>query len=161
MTHTLDAGILITNAKQCEVSDCVIDDCLFGIDMQMVSNSLIENNHITSKDFDLGLRGDGLRLWYSNDNIVKKNKLIKSRDMVVWYSHGNLIEENYGEHNRYSLHFMYAGKNIVKNNTYKYNSVGIFFMYSQDTIATGNLIQKFIGCDRYGNWTERCFKLYH
>ncbi len=150
LTHTLDAAIKITDAKQCEISDCVIDDCLFGIDMQMVHNSIIKNNTITSKNFDLGLRGDGLRLWYSNDNIVKKNRLIKSRDMVVWYSHGNLIEENYAEHCRYSLHFMYAGKNIVKNNTYKYNSVGIFFMYSKDTIATGNVIKSSLGATGMG-----------
>lgn len=150
MTHTLDAGILIKDAKQCEISDCVIDDCLFGIDMQMVSNSLVQNNSITSKDFDLGLRGDGLRLWYSNDNIIKKNRLIKSRDMVVWYSHGNDIIENYGEHCRYSLHFMYAGKNLVRNNTYRYNSVGIFFMYSKDTIATGNVVQSSLGATGMG-----------
>jgi len=150
MTHTLDAAIKITDAKQCEISDCIIDDCLFGIDMQMVHNSIIANNTITSKNFDLGLRGDGLRLWYSNDNIIKKNRLIKSRDMVVWYSHGNLIEENYGEHCRYSLHFMYAGKNIVKNNTYKYNSVGIFFMYSKDTIATGNIVKSSLGATGMG-----------
>jgi len=150
LTHTLDAAIKMTSGKQCEISDCVIDDCLFGIDMQMMSNSIVQNNTITSKDFDLGLRGDGLRLWYSNDNIVKKNRLIRSRDMVVWYSHGNLIEENYGEHNRYSLHFMYAGKNIVKNNTYKYNSVGIFFMYSKDTIATGNVIKSSLGATGMG-----------
>jgi len=150
MHHQLDAAITVADAKQCEISDCIIDNCLFGIDMQMVSNSIIQNNTITSKNVDLGLRGDGLRLWYSNDNIVKKNRLIRSRDMVVWYSHGNLIEENYGEHNRYSLHFMYAGKNIVKNNTYKYNSVGIFFMYSKDTIATGNVIKSSLGATGMG-----------
>ncbi len=143
--HKLDAAIKMANGVQNEISDCVIEDCLFGIDLQMVSNSIISNNFITSKDLDLGLRGDGLRLWYSNDNIVKKNSLIKSRDMVVWYSHGNLIEENYGEHCRYSLHFMYAGKNIVRNNNYKFNSVGIFFMYSKDTIATGNIIKSSLG----------------
>ena len=150
MTHTLDSAILIKDAKQCEVSRCKIDNALFGIDMQMVSNSIISENNITSKDFELGLRGDGLRLWYSNDNIVRKNRLIKSRDMVVWYSHGNLIEANYGEHNRYSLHFMYAGKNIVKDNVYKHNSVGIFFMYSKDTIATGNIVQSSIGATGMG-----------
>jgi len=150
MHHKLDAAITVADAKQCEISDCVIDNCLFGIDMQMVSNSIIQNNTITSKNVDLGLRGDGLRLWYSNDNIVKKNRLIRSRDMVVWYSHGNLIEENYGEWCRYSLHFMYAGKNIVKNNTYKYNSVGIFFMYSKDTIATGNVIKSSLGATGMG-----------
>jgi len=149
-THTLDAAILIENSKQCEVSDCIIEDCLFGIDMQMTSNSIIQNNHITSKDFDLGLRGDGLRLWYSNDNIILKNSLVKSRDMVVWYSHGNIIEENFGEHNRYSLHFMYAGHNIVKNNTYQYNSVGIFFMYSKDTVATGNIVKSSLGATGMG-----------
>jgi nitrous oxidase accessory protein len=150
MTHTLDSAILIKDAKQCEISRCKIDNALFGIDMQMVSNSIISENNITSKDFELGLRGDGLRLWYSNDNIVRKNRLIKSRDMVVWYSHGNLIEANYGEHNRYSLHFMYAGKNIVKDNVYKHNSVGIFFMYSKDTIATGNVVQSSIGATGMG-----------
>ena len=149
-SHTLDAAIKVNNAKQCEISDCIIEDCLFGIDLQMTNNTIISNNTITSKDLDLGLRGDGLRLWYSNDNIVRKNSLIKSRDMVIWYSHGNLIEENYGEYNRYSLHFMYAGKNIVKNNTYQHNSVGIFFMYSKDTIATGNVIKSSLGATGMG-----------
>ena len=115
--HQLDAAIAMENGKQCEITNVTIDNCLFGIDLQMISNSIISNNNITSKDTDLGLRGDGLRLWYSHDNLVKKNSLVKSRDMVVWYSHGNLIEENSGEWGRYSLHFMYAGKNRVKNNT--------------------------------------------
>lgn len=146
----IDAAITISEAKQCEVSDCVIEDCLFGIDMQMVSSSIISNNKITSKNFELGLKGDGLRLWYSNNNIIKKNSLIRSRDMVVWYSHGNTIEENIGEYCRYSLHFMYAGKNHVINNKYQYNSVGIFFMYSKDTIATGNVIKSSLGATGMG-----------
>ncbi len=148
--ENLDAAIKISDASQCEISNCIIKDALFGIDMQMVNNSIISNNFITSKPLDLGLRGDGLRLWYSNDNIIKKNSLIKSRDMVVWYSHGNEIVDNYGKHNRYSLHFMYAGKNLIKNNTYELNSVGIFFMYSQDSIAIGNTIKSSLGATGMG-----------
>jgi nitrous oxidase accessory protein len=148
--ENLDAAIAIENAKQCEISDCIIDDCLFGIDMQMVHNSIIKNNKISSKDVDLGLRGDGLRLWYSNDNIVESNSLIKSRDMVVWYSHGNNIIKNYGKNNRYSLHFMYAGKNLIKDNVYELNSVGIFFMYSQDSIAIGNIVKSSQGATGMG-----------
>jgi len=148
--HKLDAGITLSNGKHCEVSNCIINDCLFGIDAQQVTNSIISGNTITSKDFDLGLRGDGLRLWYSHDNLIKKNSLIKSRDMVIWYSHGNIIEENYGEQCRYSLHFMYAGKNYVRNNSYFHNSVGIFFMYSQDTIATGNIVKSSLGATGMG-----------
>jgi nitrous oxidase accessory protein len=148
--ENLDAAIKLSDGKQCEISNCVIDDCLFGIDMQMVSNSIILNNKISSKDLDLGLRGDGLRLWYSNDNIIKENSLIKSRDMVVWYSHGNEIVKNYGRENRYSLHFMYAGKNLIKNNTYELNSVGIFFMYSKDSIAIGNVVKSSLGATGMG-----------
>lgn len=152
----LDAGVnMVGDAqkgiiKQCEISQCKIVDSLMGINMEMVNNSLIQNNFISSKNYSLGLRGDGLRLWYSQDNIIRKNHLYKSRDMVVWYSHGNTIEENLGEYGRYSLHFMYAGKNYVHNNTYQYNSVGIFFMYSNDTIATGNLIKNAIGATGMG-----------
>jgi len=146
----LDAAISMVKSSQSEIDNCVIEDCLFGIDLQMVNRSIISNNKITSKDVELGLRGDGLRLWYSNDNIVKKNSLIKSRDMVVWYSHGNEIVENYGKYNRYSLHFMYAGKNLIKDNVYELNSVGIFFMYSQDSTAIGNIIKSSQGATGMG-----------
>ena len=154
----VDAGISIKNAhgsndtiiKHINIINNDIKDCLFGIDMQMVSNSKVIGNFITSKKFSLGLRGDGIRLWYSNDNIIKNNRLFKSRDFVVWYSHGNLIDHNIGEYGRYSLHFMYAGKNIVTNNVYKHNSVGIYFMYSRDSIATGNLIENSLGTTGLG-----------
>lgn len=141
----LDAAVKVSKAKQCEFSNLKITDSLFGIDFQQVSNSIVSNNYIESKDVTLGLRGDGIRLWYSTDNIIKNNHLHKSRDMVVWYSHGNTIDSNKAEYGRYSLHFMYAGKNIVNNNHYKFNSVGIFFMYSKDTIATNNSVQSSLG----------------
>jgi nitrous oxidase accessory protein len=146
----VDAGVKIKDASFCSIKNCVIRDSLFGIDLENVSNSEFIGNYITSKPFSLGIRGDGVRLWYSNDNVLKKNHLYKSRDFVIWYSHGNLIEENIGEYGRYSLHFMYAGKNIVKNNIYKHNSVGIFFMYSKDTIAEGNVIESSVGTTGIG-----------
>ena len=142
---TIDAAIVIKKSKQCEISDNRITNTLFGIDLQQVDNSIIANNYIQSKDLPLGLRGDGLRIWYSNDNIVKGNHLYKSRDMVIWYSHGNQILDNQGEYGRYSLHFMYAGKNIIKNNRYQFNSVGIFFMYSKDSIAQNNSVKSSLG----------------
>jgi len=148
--ENLDGAVSFENGIQCEISNCIIQDCLFGIDMRMMRNSIVSKNKISSKDFDLGLRGDGLRIWYSHDNVINGNILTKSRDMVVWYSHGNEITENSAEYCRYSLHFMYAGKNIVKNNHYEFNSVGIFFMYSKDTIATGNTIKSSLGATGMG-----------
>ncbi len=65
--------------------------------MEQVDNSNISQNYIRSKNLPLGLRGDGIRLWYSNDNNITNNHLDHSRDMVIWYSHGNRIGENFGE----------------------------------------------------------------
>ncbi len=146
----IDAGISMKNVSRCHILHNRIVDTLFGIDMAQVSRSEIKGNYIQSKPFPLGLRGDGIRLWYSNDNILQGNVLYKSRDFVVWYSHGNIIEKNRGEYGRYSLHFMYAGKNIVRKNIYKHNSVGIFFMYSRDTIATDNIVENSLGTTGLG-----------
>ena len=146
----VDGAVSFDKGQQCEISNCVIENCLFGIDFKQMNNSIVKNNKISSKDLELGLRGDGLRLWYSNDNVIKGNSLTKSRDMVIWYSHGNEISENSAEYCRYSLHFMYAGRNVVKNNHYQFNSVGIFFMYSKDTIATGNTIKSSLGATGMG-----------
>ncbi len=146
----VDAGVSIKNARHVTVENCRIDDCLFGIDLEQVHESAIVRNWIRSKPFSLGLRGDAIRLWYSNDNNISYNHVTRSRDVVVWYSHGNVIAHNFGEYSRYSLHFMYAGKNEVLYNTYEHNSVGIFFMYSQDTVAIGNVIKNSLGTTGLG-----------
>lgn len=141
----IDSAIVAIDSNNITIENNYIHDALFGIDLQQVNRSNIVDNYITSKPFDLGLRGDGIRLWYAHDNIVLGNTLHKSRDLVVWYSSGNIIENNLGEYGRYSLHFMYAGKNIVRNNMFRYNSVGIFFMYSSGTTAIGNTVRNSIG----------------
>ncbi len=146
----VDAGISIKKAKHVTIDHCKIDDTLFGIDLEQVSRSRIIHNWIRSKPFALGIRGDAIRLWYSNDNNVSYNHITHSRDMVVWYSHGNVIAHNFGEYSRYSLHFMYAGRNEVLYNHYEHNSVGIFFMYSRDTIAKGNVVMSSLGTTGMG-----------
>lgn len=152
----VDAAVSAKKLKHLTVDHCRIDDCLFGIDLEQVNESQITRNWIRSKPFSLGLRGDAVRLWYSNDNNVSANHITHSRDMVVWYSHGNTIAHNFGEYSRYSLHFMYAGRNDVRFNTYEHNSVGIFFMYSQDSVAVGNVIKSSIGTTGLGIGLKDC-----
>lgn len=141
----IDSAIVAYDANHLSIENNHIRDALFGIDLQQVNRSKIVDNYITSKPYDLGLRGDGIRLWYAHDNIILGNTLHKSRDLVIWYSSGNIIEKNLGEYGRYSLHFMYAGKNMVRENIFQYNSVGIFFMYSNGTTAIGNTVRNSIG----------------
>ncbi|MDR0408608.1 MAG: nitrous oxide reductase family maturation protein NosD [Campylobacteraceae bacterium] len=141
----LDAAIAVKDVNNVLLESNKITDSLFGINFQKVSNSKIIDNFITSKPYNLGVRGDGIVFWYSHDNVIRANHLQKSRDMVAWYSSKNIYENNFAEQGRYSLHFMYANDNLVQNNIFERNSVGIFFMYSHGMIARNNTIKSSLG----------------
>ena len=137
--NDIDAGVQI-RGKFNVVKDNVIDNCLFGVDLQQSNNNIVRNNTISSKPFDLGQRGDSVRLWYSFNNKVTDNKITGVRDMVVWYSANNELSRNTGSDSRYSLHFMYSRYNLVEDNKYYNNAVGIFLMYSDGIIVRNNHI---------------------
>lgn len=135
-----DACIAVKSVNGVRVAGNIMRDCLFGINFESSNRGYIENNDIKSKNFSLGLKGDGIRLWYSHSNTIKNNKMTDIRDMVFWYSSGNIIEGNVITDSRYSLHFMYADRNIITGNTYENNSVGIFLMYSHGSRIIGNKV---------------------
>ena len=137
--NDIDAGIQVRGDFNV-IKDNVIDNCLFGIDMQQSSNNIVRRNKISSKPLDLGIRGDSVRLWYSFHNKITHNTIRNSRDMVVWYSDHNTIAYNDSRYGRYSLHFMYSTYNLVDSNHYEHNSVGIFLMYSDSVVVKNNYI---------------------
>lgn len=142
--NDLDSGVLVRGNFNV-IKDNVIDDCLFGIDLQQSEFNIVRRNHISSKDVDLGMRGDAVRLWYSFNNQITDNTIRNSRDMVVWYSKDNVIARNDARGGRYSLHFMYSQHNIIESNHYTNNSVGIFLMYSDGVELRNNYIAHAIG----------------
>lgn len=138
--QTIDACVTVKDAHTVKVVGNTMRDCLFGINFENTHRSSIENNTISSKDFSSGLRGDGIRLWYSHSNTIRANNTSNVRDNVFWYSSANRIEDNIGKGSRYSLHFMYADRNMVHRNTYQDNSVGIFLMYSHGGVISKNTL---------------------
>lgn len=147
--NDVDAGILVKGNFNV-IKDNVIDDCLFGIDLSQSSNNIVRGNRISSKDFELGVRGDAIRLWYSFKNKITDNVIRNSRDTVVWYSKDNLIARNDARGGRYSLHFMYSQYNQVIGNHYEDNAVGIFLMYSDGVIVRDNYIAHATGVTGMG-----------
>ncbi|RLJ17426.1 nitrous oxide reductase family maturation protein NosD [bacterium endosymbiont of Escarpia laminata] len=137
--NDIDSGVQVRGNFNV-IKDNVIDNTLFGIDLQQSENNIVQRNHISSKPFDLGMRGDSIRLWYSFNNKITDNIIRDSRDMVVWYSANNLIARNDSRGGRYSLHFMYSKYNEVIENHYEKNSVGIFLMYSDGVQVKNNYI---------------------
>ena len=137
--NDIDSGVQVRGNFNV-IKDNVIDDCLFGIDLQQSEHNIVRRNRISSKDFHLGQRGDSVRLWYSFNNKITHNTIDHSRDMVVWYSRDNVISHNTIHNSRYSLHFMYSQYNEVEYNRYYNNTVGIFLMYSDGVVLRHNHI---------------------
>lgn len=147
--NDLDSGIQVRGNFNV-IKNNVIDNCLFGIDLQQSENNIVKGNTISSKDEELGMRGDAIRLWYSFNNKITYNTINNTRDMVVWYSKNNDIKNNITHGGRYGLHFMYSQHNNVANNEYYDTSVGIFLMYSDGVTITNNIISHATGAAGVG-----------
>ncbi|MCP4039432.1 MAG: nitrous oxide reductase family maturation protein NosD [bacterium] len=146
---TIDAGISVHGHRNV-IEDNTIEDCLFGIDLGQSNENTIRRNTIRSKPVDLGVKGDGIRLWYSRNNEITHNEIIDVRDVVVWYSAENLIAHNVVVGGRYALHFMYSKRNIVEDNRYSGNMVGVFLMYSDGVEIRRNEITLGVGATSMG-----------
>ncbi|QRM20066.1 nitrous oxide reductase family maturation protein NosD [Dechloromonas sp. TW-R-39-2] len=144
-SHDSDDSCLNVRGDHHVVEGVEIRDCLFGIDLKQANHNVLRNNRISSKPFELGVRGDGLRLWYSNHNLIEGNQVIDSRDMVAWYSNNNTYRNNIGKRSRYSIHFMFAKDSVVEGNSFYDNAVGIYLMYTERIHLRGNTISHATG----------------
>jgi nitrous oxidase accessory protein len=144
-SHDTDDSCLDVRGHRNTIENVTIDNCLFGIDLKQSDDNVVRGNRVRSKPFDLGVRGDGIRLWYSKRNLIEANEIIDSRDMVAWYSNDNIFRNNIGRRSRYSIHFMFANDNIVEGNRFYDNSVGIYFMYTEGGVARNNVISHATG----------------
>ncbi|MBF0471820.1 MAG: nitrous oxide reductase family maturation protein NosD [Gammaproteobacteria bacterium] len=147
--NDIDAGVQVRGDFNV-IKDNMIDDTLFGIDLGESKFNIIRRNHIRSKDVELGVRGDSIRLWYSFNNKILDNTVRDSRDMVAWYSGDNIFRGNEISGGRYSLHFMYSRSNLVEDNHFARNSVGIFLMYSDGITVRNNYIANASGATGVG-----------
>jgi nitrous oxidase accessory protein len=144
-SHDSDDSCLDVRGHRNRIEKLVIDNCLFGIDLKQSNDNTLLNNKVVSKPADLGVRGDGLRLWYSHRNLIEGNEITDSRDMVAWYSNDNIFRRNVGTRSRYSIHFMFAKNNTVEDNRFIDNAVGVYFMYTEGGILRRNLISHATG----------------
>jgi nitrous oxidase accessory protein len=144
-SHTTDDTCLNVRGHDNVIESNAFDDCLFGIDLKQSNRNRVAHNRIRSKPVSLGLRGDAIRLWYSMHNRVEDNDIRDARDMVLWYSNDNVVARNAVTRSRYSLHFMYAQYNLVEGNRYHDNSVGIYVMYTEGVVIRRNHLSRSTG----------------
>ncbi len=143
--NDIDSGVQVRGNFNV-IKDNIMDEVLFGVDLQQSNNNIVRRNTISSiSRLSLGQKGDSIRLWYSFNNKITDNITDNVRDMVVWYSADNTISRNSGSNSRYSLHFMYSRYNLVEDNEYYNNTVGIFLMYSDGIILRRNKVRHAAG----------------
>ncbi|MBZ0300090.1 MAG: nitrous oxide reductase family maturation protein NosD [Anaerolineae bacterium] len=144
-----DTGIVV-QAARVTVANNTVENVLFGIYFANANEGTAYQNEVRCFDRELGLRGDGIRVWYSNHVTISANTVTNCRDTLIWYAQDITIINNTVRGSRYGLHFMYSSHANVENNTFEANSVGSYLMYSQHLTMTGNRMLRNRGPSGYG-----------
>jgi nitrous oxidase accessory protein len=137
-------------AERATVEDNILEDILFGIDMRSASGSIVRGNRVGGKDLDIARRGDGIRLWRTDDTLVENNTFHDGRDAILWYSNGVTVRGNRGFRCRYGLHLMFSDNVRIEENELFENSVGIYLMYSTGVEVHRNRLVRNRGPSGYG-----------
>ncbi len=137
--NTADAGVFI-EADNTLLEDNVLENVLFGVHLKNAHDNTIRGNRVSSKDREISLRGDGLRMWYSSNNLVENNHFSDIRDIVISNSAQNRISGNIIEHSRIGMEFIFSHENEITDNTITYNTTGIVIVYCNDVVIRGNSI---------------------
>lgn len=145
-----DSGIYIDRGDRVKILDNEIHDTLFGVNVAQSPGIVISGNHIVGKDVDMGVRGDGIKVWYSHESVITHNHVERSRDLLVWYSNNVAVNDNLVEDGRYGFHFMNSDDGEASRNQLIDNSVGIYLMYGKRFIVHDNLLQGSRGPSGHG-----------
>jgi len=137
---SIDSAIQMNHVKGCLIDSCTLKNTLYGIDMNMVSDSNISNNHISSNGKEIEFRGNALKLYYAHHNRFINNTIEQVKDVTLNYSNHNIFEKNRFKNNRFATHLSLSHANILKNNLYQYNAVSIMVMGAKNTTIINNQI---------------------
>ncbi|NWF69713.1 MAG: nitrous oxide reductase family maturation protein NosD [Chloroflexi bacterium] len=145
-----DSAIVI-QAERVTVAENRLESVLFGIYFAAASHGIARDNVIYGKpEVSEGLRGDSIRVWYSDHVLLSGNQAYITRDVLIWYANFVSIENNIFARNRYGLHVMYSNDMTVTGNTFAESSVGCYLMYALRFTMTDNYVVNNRGPSGYG-----------
>ena len=133
----VDAGILL-EANDVRLENNRIDDVLFGIHLKKAHDNTIRGNRIRSRPVAPTLRGEGLRLWYSSENLIEDNHFEQVRDLYFSNSPDNRFMGNSIHDSRVAMEFVFSPGNLVENCDIYDNGRGIVVIYSNELIVRNN-----------------------
>ncbi len=137
-SHDKEDTAILVDAPRATITNNYLDDVLFGIYLREAHGSIVRNNTVIARPVDVALRGDGIRVWYSDDVVIDGNRASDGRDMILWYSNNAVVTNNEFDRNRYGMHLMFSDGAHVEGNSLNENTIGLYVMYSRDITITGN-----------------------
>ncbi len=135
----LDAGIKVLSSFNI-VKDNLIEETLFGIDLEQADHNIVRRNRVHQGGGDHGLRGDGIRLWYSFDNRITDNEIDGARDFLILDSGRDRITGNLVKNGRYGLFVVNSDQLEISGNRFLRNDMGVFALESEDILIRDNLV---------------------
>lgn len=114
------------------VDHVTIRDSFHGIYLSQAHHNTIRNNDILGLGKgEIASQGNGLHIFYANDNLLENNTIDGTRDgMFFDYANNNRSVGNKISHTRYGLHYMYSDNNFFEKNTFTMNTGGAAIMNS-------------------------------
>jgi nitrous oxidase accessory protein len=145
-----DSAVKMENSDGCVIEDCRLEDVLFGLYVAKSSKCRFQRLWIGGKALEMPRRGDGVRLWYSDDTTLEDITMVDSRDFIIWFAHRTAVRNCRISRGRYGLHYMYCDDNVFENNRFSDNQVGGTIMYSRRIVMRNNRFEHSRGPSAYG-----------
>jgi len=139
-SHDAIDGGMMASGERLRIEDNVVEDVLFGISLHEARHSIVRHNRIRSRPFDQADRGDGIRIWYSTDNLIEDNDIAQVRDITVSNSPRNRFRRNTVRDSRRAFNFLFSHKSLVDRNILENNSTGIVVLNSDGLTIRHNRI---------------------
>jgi nitrous oxidase accessory protein len=145
------AGIMLLSDGN-SIKNIKIEKTLHGIYLKRSNGNTILNCVIEGdKRLSRARRGNGIHLFYSQNNTLKNNAIFGVRDGIYFsFSERNILKENKISQNRYGLHYMYSDKNEFYRNHFYENGGGAAIMYSNDIVLKENAFYNNKGIHSFG-----------
>ncbi len=145
-----DSGIYFEGERN-RILNNRLTEVLFGVNGATGHDSVIAGNYVRGHaGISEGLRGDGIKVWYSQRVSIHNNHVTRSRDLLVWYSNECDVHDNLVTDSRYGFHFMNSDDGFASRNSLVDNSVGIYIMYGKRFTVKDNLMQNSRGPSGHG-----------
>ncbi|AKH22098.1 copper ABC transporter substrate-binding protein [Sedimenticola thiotaurini] len=133
----VDAALLLLG-NGALVEDNRIDNVLFGIHIRQSDGNVVRNNRIESRPEVPSLRGEGIRIWYSRENLMQGNHISRVRDVVFANASDNRFIGNTIEDSRIGMELIFSPDNLIARNTLLRNIAGIVLVYSNGVVVREN-----------------------